>query len=367
MLDAMKPLLDSELINEDSRVAIQEEWEKKLNETREEIRTELREEFAQRYEHDKQTMVEALDRMVSESLEAEIQEVIAEKEQLAEDRVKFNKQMVENSDKFNKFMVTKLSEEINDLRQDRQIQAEGMQKLEDFVVKALAKEINEFAQDKKEVIETKVKLVAEAKEKLEALKTSFVKENAEKVESVVAKRLDNELSQLQEDVKVARENNFGRRIFEAFATEFTGTHLNENAVVRELTQKIEERDNKLAEAKETIMKAKVLVESKDKEVKMIKESNERSQTMDELLSPLQKDKAVIMQNLLENVQTSRLQATFDKYLPAVLANKSVGSDVKGKEALTESKVEVTGNKKETKELYQDSIDNIVDIKRLAGL
>ena len=109
------------------------------------------------------------------------------------------------------------------------------------------------------------------------------------------------------------------------------------------------------------------VESKDKEVKMIKESNERSQTMDELLSPLQKDKAVIMQNLLENVQTSRLQSTFDKYLPAVLANKSVGSDVKSKKALTESKTEVTGDKQQTKELCEESIDNIVDIRRLAGL
>ena len=365
MLDAMKPLLDSELINEDTRVAIQEEWDKKLNETREAVRTELREEFAQRYEHDKQTMVEALDRMVSESLEAEIQEVVAEKEQLAEDRVKFNVKMTENSNKFNKFMVTKLSEEINDLRNDRQVQSEGMQKLENFVVKSLAKEINEFAQDKKEVIETKVKLVAEAKTKLETLKTRFVKENAKKVGSVITKRLNTELSQLHEDIKVARENNFGRRIFEAFATEFTGTHLNENAVIRELTDKVTARDNKLAEAKETIKKAKVLVESKNSEVKAIRESNERAKTMDELLSPLRDDKAVVMHNLLENVQTSRLNHTFEKYLPAVLANKSVGSDVKRKKALTESTTSVTGNK-ETKELCE-SVDNIVDIKRLAGL
>lgn len=366
MLDAMKPLLDSELINEDTRIAIQEEWDAKLTETREEVRTELREEFAQRYEHDKQTMVEALDRMVSESLEVEIQEVVAEKEQLAEDRVKFNTKMTENSDKFNKFMVTKLSEEINDLRNDRQLQTEGMVKLENFVVKALAREINEFAQDKKEVIETKVKLVAEAKTKLNALKTKFVKENAKKVGSVITKRLNTELSQLHEDVKVARENNFGRRIFEAFSTEFTGTHLNENAVIRKLNAKITARDSKLEEAKETIKKAKVLVESKNAEVKTIKESNVRAKTMDELLSPLQEDKATVMQNLLENVQTSRLQHTFEKYLPAVLSNKSVGSGVKRKKALTESKKAITGNK-ETKELYQDSIDNIVDIKRLAGL
>jgi len=365
MLDAMKPLLDSELVNEDTRLQIQEEWDKKMAETREQVRSELREEFARNYEHDKQTMVEALDRMVSESLEAEIKEVVAEKEALAEDRVKFNQKMVENSEKFSQFMVTKLSEEIKDLREDRKIQAEGMQKLEDFVVKALAKEIKEFAEDKKDVIETKVRLVAEAKEKLESLKESFVEDNTKKLEETVAKRLEDELSQLQEDIKVARENNFGRRIFEAFATEFTGTHLNENAVVRELKDEIAKRDSKLAEAKETMEKAKVLVESKNNEVQRLVESNERAQIMDDLLGPLNTEKKEVMQNLLENVQTSRLQHTFDKYLPAVLANKSVVTESK-KEQLTESTTEVTGDKG-TKESKGDVIDNIVDIRRLAGL
>lgn len=366
MLDAMKPLLDSELVNEDTRLQIQEEWDKKMAETREEVRSELREEFAQRYEHDKETMVEALDRMVSESLEAEIQEVVAEKEALAEDRVKFNQKMVETSDKFSKFLVTKLSEEIKDLREDRKTQAESINKLEEFVVKALAKEIKEFAQDKKDIVETKVKLVAEAKDKLEALKDSFVETNTKKLEETVAKRLEDELSQLQEDIKVARENNFGRRIFEAFATEFTGTHLNENAVVRELKDEIEKRDSKLAEAKETLEKAKVLVESKNNEVQRLVESNERTQVMDDLLGPLNAEKREIMSNLLENVQTSRLQHTFEKYLPAVLANKSVVVEAK-----TEKKqlVESTGNniKNEKKDPYSDSIDNIVDIRRLAGL
>ena len=67
MLDAIKPLLDSDLINEETKTAIQEAWESKLEETREQVRVELREEFAHRYEHDKTVMVEALDRMVTEN------------------------------------------------------------------------------------------------------------------------------------------------------------------------------------------------------------------------------------------------------------------------------------------------------------
>ena len=66
MLDAIKPLLDSELLSEEAQQEISEAWESKLNEARETVRAELREEFAQRYEHDKQVMVEALDRMVTE-------------------------------------------------------------------------------------------------------------------------------------------------------------------------------------------------------------------------------------------------------------------------------------------------------------
>ena len=38
MLDAIKPLLDSELINEETRSAISEAWEAKLTEAREQVR-----------------------------------------------------------------------------------------------------------------------------------------------------------------------------------------------------------------------------------------------------------------------------------------------------------------------------------------
>ena len=104
MLDVIKPLLDSDLINEETRQDIQEAWESKLEETRDQVRAELREEFAQRYEHDKSNMVEAIDRMVTEGLTTELQDVKTEKAQLAEDRVKFNASMKENANKFNNFI-----------------------------------------------------------------------------------------------------------------------------------------------------------------------------------------------------------------------------------------------------------------------
>ena len=74
MIDAIKPLLESGLINEDIGQQLNEAWESKLNEAREQVRAELREEFAQRYEHDRNVMVEALDKMVTDGLQSEIEE-----------------------------------------------------------------------------------------------------------------------------------------------------------------------------------------------------------------------------------------------------------------------------------------------------
>jgi len=361
MFDAIKPLLDSGLINEDVGQELNEAWESKLTEAREQLRAELREEYAQRYEQDKTVMVEALDRMVTEGLTAEIQAVAAEKQALAEDRVKFQGRMKESAVKFNDFMVSKLAEEIGELRKDRRVHTEGFQKLERFVVEALAQEIMEFQQDKRDVVETKVRLVREARGKLEALKAKFVTESAAKMSRAVAGHLKAEMSQLHEDIRVARENNFGRRIFEAYAAEFGSTYLNENAEVRKLQTLVSNKNRQLEEATRIVQKSKQLVESKEREIRMITESTARETAMEELLAPLNDEKREVMKNLLESVQTSRLKNAFEKYLPAVLNDAAP----KQRRVVTESVVEVTGDK--TVKAVEEDRSNVIDIKRLAGL
>ena len=362
MFDAIKPLLDSGLINEDVSKELTEAWDQKLTEAREMVRAELREEFAQRYEHDKTVMVEALDKMVTEGLAAEIAQVAAEKRNLAEDRVKFHSKMNESATKFNSFLVTKLAEEISELRKDRKQHNEGLQKLEGFIVHALAREIQEFATDKRDVVETKVRLVREARSKLEGLKSRFIKESAQKMSSAVSRHLKAELNQLQEDIKIARENNFGRRIFEAYASEFGATHLNEKAEVRKLYSALSKKDMQLAEAIKLAQRAKVVVESKEREIRMMNESNERDSTMEMLLAPLNRDKQEVMRNLLESVQTPRLKNAFEKYLPAVLEDRSV----KAAKVITES-VSVSTGDKSVPSSQQEDRSNVFNLKRLAGL
>lgn len=363
MLDAIKPLLDNGIINEDTGRVINEAWESKLNEAREQVRAELREEFSRKYEHDKNVMVEALDKMVTAGLSAEIAEFKEERQAMNEDRVVARRQLHENAQKFNNFMVTKLADEIKELREDRKMQLEHRGKIEKFIVSALAREIREFEQDKRAVVEAKVRLVSEAKAQLDSLKQKFVAESAKKLNRSVTTHLKGEITQLKEDIKLARESQFGRKLFEAFAAEFSATHLNEKAETRKLVQKLQARESQLAESLQLIKQSQRLVESKEREVRILKESNQRERILAELLGTLNDDKALVMKNLLESVQTPKLKGAFDKYLPAVLNNNS--TDTK-KQVISESVV--TGDKSAKKmEVDGEERDNVIALKRLAGL
>lgn len=366
MLDAIKPLLENGIINEEVGVAINEAWESKLTEAREQVRAELREEFARKYDHDKSVMVEALDKMVTAGLTSEISEFKEERQAMNEDRVKAQHKLRETATKFNQFMITKLAEEIKELREDRKLQVTNRGKLEQFVVEALAREIREFDQDKRAVVEAKVKLVAEAKTQLAALKRKFISESAKRLSSNVTKHLRGEISQLKEDIKAARQSQFGRRLFEAFAAEFSATHLNEKSETRKLLQKIAQKDSQLKESIVAIKKAQRLIESKEREVRVITESNLREKTMHELLGTLNEEKANIMRDLLESVQTPKLRMAFDKYLPAVLNNKQSKTVADKKHMISESIV--TGDKSAIKiDVEAEERDNVIAIKRLAGL
>ncbi len=369
MLNAIRPLIDSGIINEDTRQAISEAWEARLAEAKETARSELREEFSRRYNHDKSVMVEALDKLVTESLSGEIKEFAADKQALAEDRVKYKNFVRESGEKFNKFLVSKLAEELKELRQDRSLIKEGAATLDKFVVSVLSEEISEFAKDKRDVVETKVRLVAEGKKKLAEMQQKFITRSAKLVKESVTKNLHSEMSQLKEDIQIARENMFGRRLFEAFASEFTLTHLNENKEISKLRTALKVKDRQLAETVKKTIKATQIAESKEKEIRVIKESASRNSALTELLKPLNKEKAAVMSELLENVSTGKLQSAYDKYLPAVLNNS--GIRLSEKTTLNESRSAVTGNKsvrsQANTENTDNSNDNVVELKRLAGL
>ena len=115
MQDALKNIVENSMLSEETRTAIQEAWDKKVSVLREAVEAELRTEFAERYEHDKGNLVEALDRMVSDNLKKEIVEFAEDRKALVSERVQLKKQMREHAKKINKFVLENLAKEINSL------------------------------------------------------------------------------------------------------------------------------------------------------------------------------------------------------------------------------------------------------------
>jgi hypothetical protein len=365
MLDALKTLFESNVISEEIQSQIEEAWEARVNENKEQVATQLREEFAQKYEHDKETMIEAVDRMLTDSLSKELVEFADDRKQLSEMKAKYAVKMKNDTQVMKEFVTRQLASEVHELHEDQMVMADKFGKLEQFVVEALAQEIAEFYKDKQDLAETKVRLVREGREQLKQVKQQFVARAAKMVEGVVDQSLRSELSSLKEDIEAARRADFGRKLFEAFASEYQASYLNEKSETAKLLKVIDMKEVAVQEAVKAIEEAQHIVESKEAEIANLKESQERKEIMNELLAPLNSEQKDIMGELMESVKTSRLVESFDKYLPSVI-NGNGGKAPQKKQALVEAK-EITGNKVSNSNRSSEEDGNIIDIRRLAGL
>ena len=354
MIDAISKLVESGAISEDTQKAIQEAWDSKVKENKDVVGAELREEFAKRYEHDKANMIEAIDKMMTEKLSEEITKFVEDRKALAQEKIAYKENVGKHSEKLQEFIMKKLSEELTELHSDRKGVHENFKKMEEFVVNALAKEIKEFHEDKKGVVETKVKLVAEAKKQMAKMKEAFITRSAKVVESAVNKKLAEELKSLKEDITAAREINFGKKIFEAFSSEYQNSYLNEKSETAKLMKVVDETTLKLKDAEKAVEEKNAVIESKEAEAKRQSDLMERKEKMAEMLKPLGKEKGEVMAQLLESVQTDKLQTSFDKYLPHVMSDKPIET---GKQGISES----SGDRAQREDA------DLTNIRKLAGI
>ena len=362
MLEALKTLFENNVVSEEIKESIEKAWDARIDENRVQATQQLREEFAQRYEHDKSVMVEAIDRMLSDKLAEEISEFVEDRRQLAEAKAKYAVKMKKDATQMKEFVIRQLASEVKELHEDQVQMAGKFKSLEQFVVEALAQEIAEFHTDKKDIAETKVKLVREGRQALSEMKEKFIKRAARLVESTVEQTLTKEITQLQEDIESARKHDFGRKLFEAFASEYQNSYLSEKSETAKLLKVIDMKELEVAQAKNAVAEARIISESKEAEIKSLKESQERQAIITELTAPLANSQKAIMKELLESVQTTKLRGNFEKYLPAVIA----GEAPQKKKALTKAK-EITGNKETNSVSSSQHEHNIVDIRRLAGI
>lgn len=192
-----------------------------------------------------------------------------------------------------------------------------IENVESFVAKKLEEEVAELKSD----IERFRDLEAEYAEKIVEEKHSMAETLSQELDQLVDKmdaffelRLQEEFTELREDLEVVKQNEFGRKIFEAFATEFNKTHIDEDSVQSKLAAAVA----KLEDAEATIGQLE------ESQAKMVREAK-----LEKILAPLSGKKREQMEFVLANVETSRLEEAYNHFIGRVLKEEQQsGADVK---------------------------------------
>lgn len=342
MTKQFEEVLTEANVDENLRVVIQEAWNAKLLEARDVISTELREEFSQKFEHDKNNLIETVDRFVSEHLTAEITELAKDKANLVAERKLSDKQVREHIEQLDRFVVKTLLNEINELRDESKKRNAHFNEFEKFVTESLAEEIKNIRASETALVEQKVKIISEGKKTLSEAKSKFVARAAKLFNEHINGVLTREITQYKEDIEAARKNDFGRRIFESFASEYMTSFINTNSEVNNLSKKLDEQTKLVESLQAKIVEKDKLVENTQRQLKLSANVNKRKEVIAQLIAPLPKDKKLVMQHLLESAKFEDLQKQYQKYLPHVLKEGSLPQPAKT--VITESTREVTGNR-----------------------
>jgi hypothetical protein len=155
----------------------------------------------------------------------------------------------------------------------------------------------------------------------------------DKIDSFLEYRLNEEMTELKEDMDEVKKNNFGRKIFEAYQAEFGRSFIDEDSI----QSKLAEAEDKLADAESRLFEA-------EQEKKKI----DRDEKLKEILAPLSGIKRDQMAIILSNVDTHKLQEAYNVFIGRILKEateekvETVLAEAAAETVVTESKV-VTGD------------------------
>lgn len=188
----------------------------------------------------------------------------------------------------------------------------------DALVEAIDTKVGEFLdgeiEELKEDIERFRDLEAEYAEKLVEAKGQMsdelkndLKDLVEKIDAFLEIRLAAEVEELREDIETVRKDEFGRKIYEAFAAEYSANYADEDSAettLREVEKRLSDTE-------------KALEESETKRAEL-----ERNEKMKEVLAPLSGRSREVMEAILRNVDTNNLEEGYKTFIGRVLRETS---------------------------------------------
>lgn len=258
---------------------------------------------------------ELLENLVTQVLDKEIRELITERKT---DRAEDDKRLQE----MDQLVRSTVQAEVQELNEDRKALNESMTKMDDLVVGQLTRELSEFQTDRRDLKEKSRRLEKEYRTKLDESKDAFMQRAGKSVSSMVDNTLRSQISELKEDIQIAKNNTFGRKIFEAFAGEYLTSHLSEGTELHKLRSKVSESSKNIAKMQQIIKEKEDKLNKSKAALHESRETNKRSEKMNELLRPLNYTQRETMKQLLEGVETNKLENTFKRYVPTILESSS---------------------------------------------
>jgi len=290
MDEILNKLLQSELLSEETKAEISEQWTQSVEafktQVREEVSGEVRSELAGQWITERDELISKVDGFVAEALSNEIEELKG------------------------------------DIERFRDLEAEFAEK----------------------IVEEKHKLAGEVAEELDQL--------VDKIDAFFEMRLSAEMEELKEDINIVKENDFGRKMFEAFASTYAAHYVDEDAVQSQLV---------VAEGKLADVEGKLATLEEERNT-MIREAK-----MEQVLSNLTGKKREQMSMVLKNVDTARLEESYKFFIGRILKEDEQAPAAKplNENANNPANTVVTG---ENQPPASKPVDNqLSEMRRLAGL
>lgn len=293
MNEILSKLLESELLSEDTKAQISEQWTTSVEafkkQIREETQNEVRLQLSEQWIAERDELISKVDGFVAEALQNELQELRG------------------------------------DVERFRDLEAEYAERL----------------------VEQKHEMAKEVASELDTL--------VDKIDAFFEMRLQAEMEELKEDLEEVKKNEFGRRIFEAFANEFSKSHVDENAVQRQL----QIAESKLSDAEQ------LLAEREQELNQMVREAK-----LEQVLAPLTGKKREQMAMLLKPVETAKLEESYKFFIGRILKEDAQPAKSVLSESVEKKTILVTGEQASTGDRASQRSalsEDLQKMKRLAGI
>lgn len=358
----IRKVLDSIELPEELQQTIIEAWNSEVEKNREEVRAEFKSQINEGMSGELQTLVEAADALITSTLNTEIEELREDRRTIKEmadaERAKSVKQRVNESREakrqaalLDNLISEALKHEIKEFHEDRkrfeeketqvleelmsmtnetllaemkEFQAdrthlqESLTKLENLTVNQLTRELSEFQEDRRNLQEQKVRMEADYKRKLEESKDAFIKRAERTISETVDAEIHRHITTHKEDIRIAKENTFGRKIFETFAATYLTSHLSEGTELHKLRKQLSESEKNMQKMQQIIKENEQKINKSKAALREANEAKRRGDMLNKLLRPLNNTQRETMSELLEGVAVDKLEDSFNRYVPSVL-------------------------------------------------